>query len=179
LLAYSGGQKVARQNYNADPARAVFKTQPLVVLTNRGTANAAEVAAAALADSKRAEVVGERSYGDAAIRRAVTMDDGSAVIMSVAKFYSPAGKAIQDNYVVPSVLVQESEPAELDDDDPTPPPAEQKEDDQILKKAVELLAKGSAEPAKTVAGPAASDPLQPPARQSVEQTPLVDKNKKK
>ncbi|MEJ7606477.1 MAG: S41 family peptidase [Bryobacteraceae bacterium] len=85
LLTYVEGQKIARENTEADPASARFKSQPLVLLTNRGTANAAEVAAAALLDSKRAEIVGEPTYGDAAIRRAITMDDGSAVILSVAK----------------------------------------------------------------------------------------------
>ena len=48
-------------------------------------------------------MVGEHTYGDAAIRKAVTMDDGSAVILSVAKYYSPRGKAIQDTGVTPDV----------------------------------------------------------------------------
>ena len=74
---------------------------PLVVITNRGTASAAEIAAAALQDNSRADVVGERTFGDASIRRAVTMDDGSAIILSVAKYYSPAGKSIQDDGVTP------------------------------------------------------------------------------
>ena len=63
-----------------------------MVIVNRGTAGAAEIAAAALLDSKRAELVGERTYGDASIRKAIQMDDGSAVILSVAKYYSPNGK---------------------------------------------------------------------------------------
>ena len=62
---------------------------PLVVITNRGTASGCEVAAAALQDSNRADVVGERTFGDASMRRAVTMDDGSAIILSVAKYYRP------------------------------------------------------------------------------------------
>ena len=86
-----------------------------MVITNRGTADGAEVAAAALLDSKRAEVVGERTYGDAAIRKAVTLDDGSAVILSVAKYYSPSGKSIQDNGVTPSVA--QSEVSDTVDDD--------------------------------------------------------------
>ena len=70
----------------------------------------------ALLDAKRAEVVGERTYGDAAIRRAITMDDGAAVILSVAKYYSPSGKAIQDTGVTPSVLVTDAEAfADADD----------------------------------------------------------------
>jgi carboxyl-terminal processing protease len=64
LLTYIVGQKVAREDSNADAAKAAFK-EPLVVMTNRGTAGAAEIASAALLDDKRAELVGERTYGDA------------------------------------------------------------------------------------------------------------------
>ena len=80
------------------------------MLTNHGTADAAEIAAAALMGNKRAQLVGERTYGDAAVRRAITMDDGGAIILSVAKYYSPDGKAIQDTGVTPRTLVNEPEP---------------------------------------------------------------------
>ena len=66
-ITYLVGQKVPRQNFEADPAKAIT-TLPVAVLTNRGTADAAEVAAAALMDNKRAQLVGERTYGDAAVR---------------------------------------------------------------------------------------------------------------
>ena len=65
LIAYSQGQKISRQDFQAVASKAITKL-PLVVLTNRATAEAAEVAAAALLESKRAEVVGERTFGDAA-----------------------------------------------------------------------------------------------------------------
>ena len=98
LITYSQGQKVSRQDYQAAASKAITKL-PLAVITNRGTAGPAEIAAAALLESKRADVVGERTYGNAAVRKAVTMEDGSAVILSVAKYYSPGGKAIQDTGV--------------------------------------------------------------------------------
>ena len=99
-ITYLQGQRVSRQNFDADPSKAITNL-PMVVLTNRGTADAAEIAAAALADNKRAELVGEPTYGDASLRRAITMEDGSAIILSVAKYYSADGKAIQDNRVTP------------------------------------------------------------------------------
>jgi carboxyl-terminal processing protease len=112
-----------------------------VVITNRGTANGAELAAAALLDAKRAEVVGERTYGDAAVRKAILLDDGAAVILSVAKFYSPSGKAIQDTGVAPSVPLAEAEaPVDPDDDtQPEPQPQQAPGEDILLKKAVEVL----------------------------------------
>ena len=51
-------------------------------------------------------MVGGRTFGDAAVRRAITLDDGGAIILSVAKYYSPQGKAIQDTGVIPSVRVR-------------------------------------------------------------------------
>jgi carboxyl-terminal processing protease len=119
----------------------------LIVLTNRGTAAAAEVAAAALQGDKRATLVGERTYGDASILRPITMDDGSAIILSVAKYYSPAGKSIQDNGVTPEEIVADADAsaaAEVDDDaEPAPQanpvPAEKKpSEDVILQKAIQM-----------------------------------------
>jgi carboxyl-terminal processing protease len=144
-IGYAEGQKVKRQDFTADAAKAAFRNQPLVVLTNRGTSNAAEVATAALLDAKRAEVVGEKTYGDAAMRRAVTMEDGSAVLLAVAKYYSPSGKSIMEG-VTPTVPVVETEAAPADDDDdeapPAPPEPKKEDDDAVLKRAIEVLTKG-------------------------------------
>ncbi len=120
-ITYSVGQKVPRQDFKADPSKAVTK-KPLVVIVHRGTAGAAEIAAAALLDSKRADVVGERTFGDAGVRKAITMDDGAAVILTVAKYYNGAAKAIQDNGVTPNVLQAETADAVAPDgdDDSTP-----------------------------------------------------------
>jgi len=164
LIAYSQGQKFPRKNYEADAKKDVTSL-PLVVLTNRGTAAAAEVAAAALQADKRATLVGEHTYGDASVLRPITMDDGSAIILSIAKYYSPDGKSIQDNGVQPETLVAEAEPlgTDVDDDDsaavaPSPgiigaPKSEKKPgqpgeaangspaEDQILQKAIEVAKK--------------------------------------
>ena len=149
-ITYLVGQKVTRQNFEADSAKAIT-TLPMTVLTNRGTADAAEVAAAALMDNKRAQVVGERTYGDAAMRRALTMDDGGAIILSIAKYYSPEGKSIQDVGVTPNAVVADNDTAiEVDDNgEPIPDAAADKapttksvENDPIVKKALEILAKG-------------------------------------
>ena len=147
LVTYLQGQRWARQDFQADASKVVWKL-PVVVLTNRGTADGAEVAAAAMEDNKRAQVVGERTYGDASVRRALSMDDGGAIILSVAKYYSPSGKAIQDTGVTPNEAVQEPEPAlETDEDGETvrpevTEPAERKpDDDPILKRGIEVLTK--------------------------------------
>ena len=108
LITYTQGQKSAKQEFQAQGSKAVTKL-PLALIVNRSTAGGAEIAAASLLYSKRAQLIGERTYGDAAVRRAVTLNDGSAVILSVAKYYSPDGKAIQDNGVTPDILQAEAE----------------------------------------------------------------------
>lgn len=145
LITYVMGQKTQRQDINAE-ASANITHLPLAVIVNRGTADGAEVATAALLDDKRAEVIGERTYGDASIRKAVTLDDGSAVILSVAKYYSPAGKAIQDTGVTPSVPVAEVDNSAVDDDgNPTTEPQQPAtNEDLLLKKAIEVVVKGKA-----------------------------------
>lgn len=107
-LGYTQGQRVPRKNIEADPAKVVSRL-PLRVLVNRGTAGAAEVAAAALLDSKRAELVGERTQQVASIVRPIPLDDGGALILSVAKYYSPSGKAIPDTGVTPTINKPEPE----------------------------------------------------------------------
>ena len=148
LITYLRGQRVPRKDFDADPAKAITSL-PMVVLTNRGTADGSEIAAAALQGDKRAQVVGERTYGDASMRRAITMDDGGAIILSVAKYYSPDGKAIQDTGVTPQTLVAEPEPqVDVDENgeplntvqEPAPQPQKKVEDDPIVKKALDVLA---------------------------------------
>jgi carboxyl-terminal processing protease len=145
-LTYLQGQKIPRQNFDADPAKATYK-QPVVLITNRGTAAAAEVAAAAMLDGKRAEVVGERTYGDAAMRRAISMDDGGAVILSVAKFYSPSGKAIQDTGVTPSIMITDPEVTPDAEEDTQPEVAPKKDGDAPMKRAIEVLTTGKTDQA--------------------------------
>jgi carboxyl-terminal processing protease len=143
LITYVQGQRFTRKDYNAEAAKDLTKL-PMVVLTNRGTANGAEVAAAALQQDKRAQLVGERTYGDASIRQAVTMEDGGAIILSIAKYYGPDGKSIQDNGVTPQNLIAEADAQpEIDEEgepvgkDEAAKPAE----DLILKKGIDVLSK--------------------------------------
>jgi carboxyl-terminal processing protease len=142
LIAYTQGQKYPRKDFDAVEKRDVSGL-PLVVLTNRGTAAGAEVAAGALQADKRAKVVGERTYGDASIRQPITMDDGSAIILSVAKYYTPEGKSIQDNGITPNEQVMEAEVGlgDSDDDSDTGQPVvtpKKPGTDAILQKGIEV-----------------------------------------
>jgi carboxyl-terminal processing protease len=146
LIGYLQGQKYPRQNFDATAGKNKY-TLPIVVLVNRGTAGPAELLAAALKENGRAEMIGERTYGVGSVQKIIPLDDGSALLLSVAKYYTPGGKAIQDNGLTPGVLVAESrQPREAvaDEDNPdapAPPPQEDKtpHEDMILKKALDIL----------------------------------------
>jgi carboxyl-terminal processing protease len=104
-IATLEGQKFPKQVFTADPAKTIQATAPVVVLVNRGTAGPAELVAAALEDNKRAEVVGERTFGEGTQQKTFELSDGAALILSVAKYESPSGKKLQDEGVTPDVLV--------------------------------------------------------------------------
>jgi carboxyl-terminal processing protease len=150
-LAMLEGQKVQKQTFTADPGKAVNTTAPMVTLVNRGTAGAAELVAGALADAKRSDLVGEKTFGDASQVKTFELPDGAALILSIAKYETPSGKKLQDEGVTPGVLVA-SAPEDAtddgdDDEDATVTPQAQpkivqkssaKIDDQ-LSKALDLL----------------------------------------
>ena len=143
-ITYLQGQKYPREAFNAEPSKAVT-TLPLVVLVNKGTAGPAEVVAAAVLDNARGDVVGGKTFGDGSVQKLIELPDGSALILSVAKYYSPQGKAIQDAAVTPNVVAAEgTEDAAVPDEDENTAPAdiEKKtapEHDEQLDKAVEVL----------------------------------------
>src|SRR6185312_5855711 len=116
-IASLEGQKVAKQTFPVDPAKTINATAPVVVLVNRGTAGPAELVAAALLDNKRAELVGERTFGEGAQQKTFEMPDGAALILTVAKYESPSGKKIQDDAVTPGVLVASNFPDQDEDID--------------------------------------------------------------
>ena len=152
-IASLEGQKVAKQTFTAESSRAVAASAPLVVLVNRGTAGAAELTAAALLENKRAELVGEHTFGEGAQQKTFELPDGAALILSIAKYESPSGKKLQDEGVTPGVLVASAQPeADGGDDDgdgsaqasaPAPKSGSISVDDQ-LSKALDLLKAKSA-----------------------------------
>jgi len=144
-ITYLQGQKFPREAFNADPAKAIT-TLPVAVLVNRGTSGPAEIVAAAILENARGDVVGDKTFGDGSIQKTLDLPDGGAVILSVAKYYSPSGKAIQDAAVTPNVMVADAidDLVSPDDGDDTAAPAEEEAkpknqvDDQ-LNKAIEVL----------------------------------------
>jgi carboxyl-terminal processing protease len=144
-ITYLQGQKFPRQAFNADPSKDITKL-PVAVLVNRGTAGPAEIVAAAILENARGDVVGDKTFGDGSVQKLIEMPDNSALILSVAKYYSPSGKAIQDSAVTPNVVVADNSDDDgglPDEDQPTTPEDKttkpQNQQDDQLNKALDVL----------------------------------------
>ncbi|HLJ88159.1 MAG TPA: S41 family peptidase [Candidatus Angelobacter sp.] len=145
LISYLQGQKYPKVPFNADPQKKITDL-PLMVMVNRGTAGAAEIVAAAILENARGDVLGDKTFGDGSIQKLIEVPDGSALILSIAKYYTPNGKVIQENGITPNILVASTDDlvaAVSDDDDGSTPSAEpqkpQPKDDEQLHKALEAL----------------------------------------
>ena len=144
------GQTVPEQLFAADPNKVVWKG-PVSVLMDGTTTGAAEVLAASLGNTKRGDLVGDRTFGLASEQKLITMDDGAALIITVANYYNADGKPILEEGVTPTEVVRASASAtdDGDDGDDSSSTANQKEpplgprplssDDLVLRRALELL----------------------------------------
>jgi len=157
MIAYLQGQKFAKETFNADPQKDVTD-MPLVVMVNRGTSGPAEIVAAAVMDNARADVVGDKTFGTGGVQKVIEVPDGSALILTVAKYYAPDGKAIQDAAVTPNVMVADADEADLvlpdEDQDSNGVDQEfrkeerQKQDEQ-LRRSIQVLEKKDLKAAAT------------------------------
>ena len=140
LITYLAGQRFPRQDVPVHPTAPVCNL-PLAVLINQSTAGPAELVASAMLGNKRGEVVGVRSFGVGVYQKPIPVGDGSALLLSVAKYYGPDGKTINENGVTPSVLQSatgEGENAE-EENEPEGPEQFGGKDDLQLRKAIEIL----------------------------------------
>lgn len=133
------GQTVSPIVSSADPSKVVW-TQPVTVLIGNGTAGPAEILAAAIADDHRGETVGDRTYGTASMQKLIPLEDGSALILTIANYYTPSGKEIPADGVVPTVEVHAQPDDTLAQNDENAPPARTvSPDDPVIKAALDIL----------------------------------------
>jgi carboxyl-terminal processing protease len=105
-------------------------TGPLAILVDRGTAGAAEIAAACLSDSDRASLFGENTFGRAGIQKQIPLESGGGLLLTVSRYLTPKGQAINGKGLIPKTLVRNPESPEA-----FGAPGK----DPVLDKAVEAL----------------------------------------
>jgi len=97
LIVYTQGNSQARKTYNAD-SRGAFRDKNLVVLIDDFSASASEIFAGAIQDNDRGWIVGRRSFGKGLVQEQIPFNDGSAIRLTVARYYTPSGRCIQKPY---------------------------------------------------------------------------------
>jgi len=157
-IGYLEGQMYPRQSFTADPSKVICKL-PLVVIVNHSTAGAAEILAGAILDNARGDLLGDKTFGSANVQKTYDLQDGGALILSVAKYHLPTGKAIQDSLVTPNILVADKaeELSQLDENEEENPEAKPEpkkpQTDEQLRRAIEQLTKPAPVKAADAAAP--------------------------
>jgi carboxyl-terminal processing protease len=104
LVVSTEGRRMV-EKYYARGRGDELKGIPVVVLANLGSASAAEIVTGCLQDLHRAVVLGEKTFGKGSVQTIFPLDDGSALKLTVAKYYTPSHKVIHEHGITPDILV--------------------------------------------------------------------------
>lgn len=97
LIVYTEGRKFPRRDY---PSNGTGSSQqlPIIVLLDEGSASASEIFAGAIQDNDRGTIIGRRSFGKGLVQQPIEFNDGSAIRLTIARYYTPSGRCIQKPY---------------------------------------------------------------------------------
>jgi len=106
LIVYTEGRDAeSRLKFSATPAD-VLNGNPIVVLVNGGSASASEIVAGALQDHNRAIIMGEKTFGKGSVQTILPMNTNSALKLTTARYYTPSGRSIQAEGIVPHIKLE-------------------------------------------------------------------------
>ncbi|OYV25962.1 MAG: peptidase S41, partial [Acidocella sp. 20-63-7] len=108
IVSTHGRHSQDDQVWYAQGGGDITKGAPIVILTNSGTASAAEIVTAALQQNRRALVLGTKTFGKGSVQTIMPIDNEGALRLTTALYYTPSGKSIQDYGVTPNVVVSDT-----------------------------------------------------------------------
>lgn len=107
LVVYTQGRDASTRNNSIAGPGDILNGAPLIVLINSGSASASEIVAGALKDNNRALIVGERSFGKGSVQIVIPLNDGRGLKFTTARYYTPSGKSIQAEGIIPDIAIED------------------------------------------------------------------------
>jgi carboxyl-terminal processing protease len=156
LIVYTQGRTQPRQEFRAD-GKAAYPDLAMAVLVNRGSASGSEIVAGALQDQRRAVIIGSQTFGKASVQSIIGLDDGSALRLTTAKYYTPSGRSIhrdektKQGGIDPDIVIEvnkdteaklQAQSEEIYGKDRKPESVVKEEErvkDEVLERAIQIL----------------------------------------
>jgi carboxyl-terminal processing protease len=104
VVSIKGRTSDSNKIFKAKPGD-LLNGKPIIVLVNGGTASAAEIVSGALQDHSRAVIAGTQTFGKGSVQTILPLEDGAAIKLTTARYYTPSGRSIQDEGITPDILL--------------------------------------------------------------------------